>query len=51
MQSESPLIIKPFLPLMTKSELHAVMVGGFATIAGYSNSLYIASKIIDKCCR
>ena len=39
MQTEAPLIIKPFLPVMTKSELHAVMVGGFATIAGYLISL------------
>ena len=27
-------MIKPYLPDMTKSELHAVMTGGFATIAG-----------------
>ena len=33
-QTEAPLLIKPFLPDMTKSELHAIMVGGFATIAG-----------------
>jgi len=33
-QTEAPLIIKPFLPKMTKSEIHAVMTGGFATIAG-----------------
>ncbi|CAB4066925.1 SLC28A [Lepeophtheirus salmonis] len=29
-----PLIIKPYLHMMTKSEIHAVMAGGFATIAG-----------------
>jgi len=33
-QTESPLLIRPFLDDMTRSELHAVMVGGFATIAG-----------------
>ncbi len=33
-QTEAPLLIRPFLDDMTKSELHAVMVGGFATIAG-----------------
>ncbi|XP_040570773.1 uncharacterized transporter YutK isoform X2 [Lepeophtheirus salmonis] len=33
-QSEAPLIIKPYLHMMTKSEIHAVMAGGFATIAG-----------------
>jgi CNT family concentrative nucleoside transporter len=33
-QTEAPLLIRPFLDEMTKSELHAIMVGGFATIAG-----------------
>ncbi|KAJ8313632.1 hypothetical protein KUTeg_008193 [Tegillarca granosa] len=34
LNTEAPLLIKPFLSEMTKSELHAVMTGGFATIAG-----------------
>ena len=34
-------MIKPFLHLMTKSELHAVMTGGFATIAGSVMAAYI----------
>ncbi len=33
-QTEAPLVIKPYLPTMTTSELNAVMVGGFATMAG-----------------
>ena len=33
-QTEAPLMIRPFLPDLTLSELHAVMTGGFATIAG-----------------
>ena len=33
-QTEAPLLIRPFLDEMTVSELHAIMVGGFATIAG-----------------
>ena len=33
-QTESPLLVRPFLAGMTVSELHAVMVGGFATVAG-----------------
>jgi len=33
-QTEAPLLIKPFLPSMTRSELFAVMVGGLASIAG-----------------
>jgi len=41
-QTEAPLVIKPFLPLLTKSELHAVMTGGFATIAGSVMAAYIS---------
>ncbi|MBD2155924.1 nucleoside transporter C-terminal domain-containing protein [Leptolyngbya sp. FACHB-16] len=33
-QTEAPLLIKPFINHLTESELHAVMVGGFATVAG-----------------
>ncbi|XP_077864447.1 solute carrier family 28 member 3-like [Saccoglossus kowalevskii] len=44
-QSEAPLIIKPFIKDMTKSELHAVMVGGFATVAGSTLGAYIAFGI------
>jgi concentrative nucleoside transporter, CNT family len=33
-QTEAPLVIKPFIPQMTRSELFAVMVGGLASIAG-----------------
>lgn len=33
-QTEAPLVIKPYLPTMTTSELNAVMVGGFSTISG-----------------
>lgn len=33
-QTEAPLVIRPFLPTMTKSELFAVMTGGLASIAG-----------------
>ena len=40
-QTEAPLLIKPFLKGMTKSELHAIMVGGFATIAGGVFALYV----------
>ncbi|MBC8353487.1 MAG: NupC/NupG family nucleoside CNT transporter [Planctomycetes bacterium] len=32
--TEAPLVIRPYLDDMTKSELNAVMVGGFATISG-----------------
>ncbi|HEX9697813.1 MAG TPA: nucleoside transporter C-terminal domain-containing protein [Acidobacteriota bacterium] len=33
-QTEAPFLIKPFINDMTISELHAIMVGGFATVAG-----------------
>ncbi len=33
-QTEAPLVIRPYISSMTMSELNAVMVGGFATIAG-----------------
>lgn len=33
-QTEAPLVVKPFIAKMTESELMAVMVGGFASVAG-----------------
>ena len=44
-QTEAPLLIKPFLNTMTKSELLTIMVGGFATIAGGVLAGYIAMGI------
>lgn len=44
-QTEAPLLIKPFLPEMTMSELLTVMVGGFATIAGGVLAGYIAMGV------
>ncbi|WP_152088063.1 NupC/NupG family nucleoside CNT transporter [Pseudoalteromonas sp. A25] len=41
-QTEAPLIVKPFIPTMTKSELFAVMVGGLATVAGSVMAGYVA---------
>lgn len=40
-QTESPLLIKPYIASMTKSELLCVMVGGMATIAGGVMAAYI----------
>jgi len=40
-QTEAPLIVKPFLNTMTKSEILTVMVGGMATIAGGVMAAYI----------
>lgn len=39
--SESPLIIKPYIKLLTESELHAVMVSGFASVSGTGMALYM----------
>lgn len=33
-QTEAPLVVRPFIPQMSRSELFAVMVGGLASIAG-----------------
>jgi concentrative nucleoside transporter, CNT family len=40
-QTEAPLLVKPFVRTMTNSELHAVMTGGFATVAGGVMAAYI----------
>ena len=40
-QTEAPLMVKPFINNMTKSELSAVMTGGFATAAGGVLALYV----------
>ena len=44
-QTEAPLLIKPYVARLTKSELHSVMTGGFATIAGGVMAAYIAFGI------
>ena len=40
-QTEAPLLVKPFVRDFTPSELFAVMVGGFATVAGGVMAAYI----------
>jgi CNT family concentrative nucleoside transporter len=40
-QTEAPLLIKPFVKTMTISELHCVMTGGFATVAGGVMAAYV----------
>ena len=41
-QTEAPLLVRPFIPNMTKSELHCLMVGGMATIAGSVLGAYVS---------
>ena len=40
-QTEAPLLVKPYVPKMTKSEILALMVGGMATIAGSVFAIYM----------
>lgn len=44
-QTEAPLVVKPYLPHMTLSELMALMTGGMATIAGGVLAAYVAFGI------
>ncbi len=41
-QTEAPLLVRPFIRDMTTSELHCLMTGGMATIAGSVMGAYIA---------
>jgi CNT family concentrative nucleoside transporter len=41
-QTEAPLIVKPYVPRMTQSELLTMMVGGLATISGSMMAVYIS---------
>ena len=40
-QTEAPLLVKPFVDGMTRSELMTVMTGGFATVAGGVMAAYV----------
>ena len=44
-QTESPLIIRPYLSGLTRSELMSVMVAGFGTVSAGSIAAYIAMGI------
>lgn len=41
-QTEAPLVVKPYLASMTRSEIHALMAGGFATLAGGVLAAYVS---------
>jgi CNT family concentrative nucleoside transporter len=41
-QTEAPLVVKPYISRMTRSELFAVMVGGLASVAGSILAGYVA---------
>ncbi len=40
-QTEAPLVVKPYLGKMTRSEVNALMTGGMATIAGGVLAIYM----------
>ena len=44
-QTEAPLVIKPYIEKMTKSELMALMTGGMATVAGGVLAAYVGMGI------
>lgn len=44
-QTEAPLVVRPYISKMTRSELMAIMVGGFASIAGSVMAAYIGMGI------
>jgi CNT family concentrative nucleoside transporter len=44
-QTEAPLVVKPYVPHMTSSELFAVMVGGLASVAGSVLAGYAAMGV------
>lgn len=44
---EAPLMIMPLVPKMTTSELHAVLVGGFATMAGEIFKIKISINFLN----
>ncbi len=47
-QTEAPLVIRPYIPTMTISELNAIMIGGFATMAGGVLAAYVEMGISAK---
>ncbi|QDT13854.1 NupC/NupG family nucleoside CNT transporter [Stieleria marina] len=43
--TEAPLVVKPYIASMTRSELNALMVGGFATISGSLMAIFASVGI------
>ena len=44
-QTEAPLLVKPFVKDMTRSEIMAIMIGGMATVAGGVMAGYVAMGV------
>lgn len=47
-QTEAPLVIRPYILSMTISELNAIMIGGFATMAGGVLAAFVEMGISAK---
>jgi CNT family concentrative nucleoside transporter len=43
--TEAPLVVRPYIGNMTRSELNAMMVGGFATISGGLMAVFVSKGI------
>jgi len=43
--TEAPLVIKPYVASMTRSELNALMVGGFSTISGSLMAIFVSQGV------
>lgn len=46
-QTEAPLLVRPYIPKATFSELNAIMVGGFATVQGSLIAVYASLLGLD----
>ena len=44
-QTEAPLLVKPYIKNMTRSEICAIMIGGMATVAGGVMAGYVAMGV------
>lgn len=44
-QTEAPLVVKPYISSMTKSEIMALMTGGMATVAGGVLAAYVGMGV------
>jgi len=41
-QTEAPLVVKPYIPTMTRTEIMSMMIGGMASIAGGVMAAYVS---------
>ena len=46
-QTEAPFLVKPFISSMTKSEIMAIMTGGFATVSGGVLAAFVGMLVAD----